>query len=66
VKDVLEHAVVVSNGDLGALCTALEQAVDSDRERALSQAADLRERLSWTTMAKRQETVYDAVMRTPR
>jgi glycosyltransferase involved in cell wall biosynthesis len=66
VKDVLEHAVVVPNGDLGALCTALEQAVDSDRERALSQAADLRERLSWATMAKSQEAVYDAVMRTPR
>jgi glycosyltransferase involved in cell wall biosynthesis len=62
VKDVLEHAIVVSRGDADALGTALLLAAASDRARAASQAADVRERLGWSTMAERQESIYEAVI----
>jgi glycosyltransferase involved in cell wall biosynthesis len=62
VKDVLEHALVVSAGDADALRTALMRAADSGRERSELQAAEVRERLSWATLAERQEAIYDTVI----
>jgi glycosyltransferase involved in cell wall biosynthesis len=62
VKDVLEGAIVVPAGDADALGMALMGSTHDERSRRPSQAAAVRERLSWATMAERQEGIYDAVM----
>jgi glycosyltransferase involved in cell wall biosynthesis len=61
VKDVLPHARRVLTADVDALAEGLRLAVD-EKAMAERSAPDVRERLSWSTLAERQEAIYDAVM----
>jgi len=60
VIDLLPGAHVVEAEDPLALGAALQEAI-GDKDRASSQAAEVRERLSWATMAARQEAIYEEV-----
>jgi glycosyltransferase involved in cell wall biosynthesis len=60
VKDVLPHARRVPAADAGALAEDLRMAVD-DKPLAQRSAPDVRDRLSWSTLAERQEAIYDSV-----
>jgi glycosyltransferase involved in cell wall biosynthesis len=61
VKDVLTHAIVVPVDDVDALGAALRAAIGS-RVGAGSEAAAVRETLSWSTMAERQESINRALL----
>jgi glycosyltransferase involved in cell wall biosynthesis len=61
VKDVLHKATVVGVDDVHGLAEALGAAFD-DRGRADSEATDIREGLSWATMAERQESIYEVLI----
>jgi glycosyltransferase involved in cell wall biosynthesis len=61
VRDVLPHATAVPVDDVDALGSALQAALDG-REEADSSAARVRERLSWASMAERQESIYEALI----
>jgi glycosyltransferase involved in cell wall biosynthesis len=60
VKDVLPHARRVPTADVDALAEGLRLAVD-EKAMAERSAPDVRERLSWSTLAGRQEAIYDSV-----
>jgi len=61
VKDVLPGARVVPVNDAPALASAVEDAVDH-KEAAATEAPGVRDRLSWATVAERQECIYEAVI----
>jgi glycosyltransferase involved in cell wall biosynthesis len=60
VKDVLPQAVVVPVDDLEALSTALRSA-RRDAGKATSEAANVREALTWALIAEHQESIYRSV-----
>lgn len=61
VKDVLPHAKVVPPGDAAVLASAVLDAA-GDRSRAASLSAGIRRRLSWTTLAEDQESIYEGAV----
>jgi glycosyltransferase involved in cell wall biosynthesis len=61
VKDMLQCAVVVPVDDVEALSTALQAAVGEGR-KAVAEAARVRERLNWASIAERQESVYETLI----
>jgi UDP-glucose:(heptosyl)LPS alpha-1,3-glucosyltransferase len=61
VKDVLQRAVVLPIDDVGALSAALQAAIGDGKE-AVEEAARVRERLNWTSIAERQESIYEALI----
>jgi glycosyltransferase involved in cell wall biosynthesis len=61
VKDVLPRATVVPVDDVEALGIALRAAV-GDGKDVVPEAARVRERLNWASIAERQESIYEALI----
>jgi glycosyltransferase involved in cell wall biosynthesis len=59
VKDVLPHATVVPVDDVEALAMALRGLLGDGMDEG-PEAARLRERLNWASIAERQESIYEA------